>query len=401
MRAALGHSIQIALLLSLAMAARAALGAGAAPAPDSLHRAPGRVVLQLKELVVRASVLHDPLSGETVRIIPSGALGALPADRLADLLSLQAGVVARGEDLHVRGGRAGEAVTQLQGFPLEDPFRARRPELPFIAIRDAELVSGGQDAEYGGALAGVLNLRTLDPGSRWEGAASWHTDGRLGGHYDRAGARWGGPLPGIGLGVMASAEASLDDGSLPSPRTVGRQSLLGGSFGWRAYNRLAGDLKIVTPDPSSRLGLEVVASRRVDRPYDPMWSLDGYTCPCVDPDTCLRGPGYSATPKPGYDRYRAADHQTMTDERRLASILSWQRAAESQRLLLSIAWLRTRSITSLNGLDDERYITRRTRPSSGTRTPPPAIRSSSIAETSSSSAEPAATTWRSGATSST
>jgi len=86
----------------------------------------------------------------------------------------------------------------------------------------------------------VLVVRTVDPGEHWSGASLWRTDARSGTHYDRVSARLGGPLGIGGYGAVATAEAVLDDTHLPNLRTPGRHRILGGSFGWRADDRLLG-----------------------------------------------------------------------------------------------------------------------------------------------------------------
>src|SRR5206468_6125463 len=93
-------------------------------APDSA-RAPAatdsaasrRVVRRLEEVVVRASPLHDLLSSESVQLVTHQDLQSLPVDGLADAIALKAGVVVQGEELHVRGGRAGETPLLLHGLP--------------------------------------------------------------------------------------------------------------------------------------------------------------------------------------------------------------------------------------------------------------------------------------------
>ena len=69
--------------------------------PDTTGR---RVVREFPTVEVR-SLLHDLKSSETVHPIPAVTLRALPIDRLVDVIALQPGVVAQGEELHVRGGR--------------------------------------------------------------------------------------------------------------------------------------------------------------------------------------------------------------------------------------------------------------------------------------------------------
>src|SRR2546425_10447408 len=101
-----GESMMVAPLLALTLAS--------APAPDSTRR-PVRIVRRFEEVVVRAP-LHDLRSTETVHLITDEALRRLPVDRLADAIALKAGVVARGEELHVRGGRTGELKPALDGI---------------------------------------------------------------------------------------------------------------------------------------------------------------------------------------------------------------------------------------------------------------------------------------------
>ncbi len=309
----------------------------------------------LREMLVRGSRLHDVYSSETVHLIDGRAAATLPVDQVSELFALQPGVVARGEELHVRGGRTGESRTTLRGVDLGEPLRGRALELPLAALAGAELASGGLDADEGGALAGVLRLRTVDPGERWGGQIGWHSDARTGTHYDRIGGRIGGPLPRTGLGVVASAEATLDDTALPNIRTPRRRHVLGGSFGWRAHDRMLGHLKLATPPSSSRLTMELVANRRIDQPFDPMWSLNGYTTPCADPDTCSRA-AYSLVPRPGFQRYDAADHQVMTEDRGAAGAVTWEQLGERARTAVTLGWVGSRRITSLDGTDREDYL---------------------------------------------
>jgi outer membrane receptor protein involved in Fe transport len=115
-------------------------------------------------------------------------------------------------------------------------------------------------------------------------------------------------------------------------------------------------MKIASVERAGGVALELIAQRDVDRPYDPAWSLDGYTTPCADPDSCLDGPGFSPTPAPGYARYRAADHVAVTDDRRLAAVLSWSRPSARRRWSAALAWIGTRTVTSLDGRDDASYV---------------------------------------------
>jgi hypothetical protein len=336
------------------------------PLPDSTQSLadttarPPRIVRRFHEIVVRASHLHDPRSSETVHLI-SPAARSFPADRLQELLALQPGVVAQGEALHVRGGRAGEFKVLLDGVELNEPLRDRPMEIPLVATRAAELVSGGLDAEYGGALAGVLNVRTFDPSKRFEGELAWSTDGRRETEYDRVAGRSSGPLGVMGLGWVAGAEATLDGTYLPSLRSRPRHRMLGGQFGWRDDNRLLGYAKIA-PLGTPGASLQALANRHVSRPYDPMWSVDAWINFCPGVDSICPHPDIRPDPQPGYTHYRAADHKTITDERRIATILALATPPSEWRATGSLAWLHSRSITSLDGRDDFSYIVDDRRP---------------------------------------
>ena len=343
------------------------LAADSLPAPDSTARAgrppaaadsvaasTQRVVKVLEEFVVHGSLLHDPRSSQSVQQLTRESLRRLPIDDLAGAVALRAGVVARGEILHVRGGRAGDLRTTLQGIALEEPFRRRPMEVPLLALEQAELVSGGLDAAYGGGVAGVLVLQPAAPPSRPAGEILWQTDGGLDTRYDRVAGRFGLPLPGD-VAAVVTAEARLDDSYLPALRTQGRRDLLGGSFGWRANNRLLGHLRL-EHTAGSRLAVDVLASRIVDQPWNPMWTIDGYTAPDGDPESFGVGPMYSPDPLPGFSRYRAADHLAMTDERRMATVLSWTRTHGDQRTRAALGWTGLGSVTSVGGQNDERYL---------------------------------------------
>src|SRR5512144_2063284 len=92
----------------------------AAASPDTAQAR--RVVREFPALEVRA-LLPDLESSQTVHATSAAALRALPVDRVADVVALQPGVVAQGDELHVRGGRAGELAVTLDGLGLNEPLR--------------------------------------------------------------------------------------------------------------------------------------------------------------------------------------------------------------------------------------------------------------------------------------
>ena len=350
----------LAGLLHLVAAGAAADSGAPPPSPAVSDTAKARrVVRRFEEIVVRAP-FHDPRSSETVHLI-SRESQSLPVDGLRDLIALEPGVVVRGEDLHVRGGRAGELAVEVNGVALNEPLRGRPMEIPLLAVRDAELVTGGMDANYRGALAGVLDVHPVEPGARLGGVLRWSTDGRLETEYDRVAGRLDGPTGVPGLGFVAAAEATLDGTALPSLRSVSRTKTALGKFGWRDDNRLLGYLQL-SPRGSSPWKLQGFASRIVERPYDPMWSVDAWIDFCPEGDSVCAHPSIRPDPAPGHTYYRAADHNTMTDERRLLGLLTMGTPPGPRRVGAALAWARDRAVTSLDGRDDESYLWRDERP---------------------------------------
>jgi outer membrane receptor protein involved in Fe transport len=342
--AVVANILSLLLLLAVPGAADSASGEVIPPA-DSTARAP-RVVKQFPAVEVRA-LLHDLRSSQTVHELAGPALRAYPVDDLAELVALQPGVVAQGEALHVRGGRAGETLVNLNGLTLNEPLRFRAMELPLLALRSVELVSGAPESRFGGALAGVLDLHTIDPGDRLSGEWRWQSDGGLDTRFDRASARIGAPIGWMGLGVAAAADVTLDDTWLPALRSQGRHRVAGLSLGWRAENRVLGYFKLAPVAAPQRFSAQVMVSRQVHQPYDPAWSLEGWVGPGPSPSS---PPVFSPVPQAGFVRYRAADHLAMTDDRQLGALVSISTLRGSHHAALGLGWLRTRTVTSVGGV---------------------------------------------------
>ena len=344
------------LISTLALPAGAADSAAARPDSSAARRdtttasrdttsAAPRLVRTFPPVEVRA-LLPDMASSQTVHPISGAALRSFAVDNLMDVLALQPGVVAQAEELHVRGGRAGETVESLEGMTLNEPLRRRPMEVPLLALDRAELVSGAPDAQYGGGLAGVLDLHTMNPGERPAGEWRWTSDGEQSTHYERLAARAGTPLPLLGLGVVAAADATFDDGSLPRLRTLRLHDLAGIPLGWRADNRMLGFFKLAPVRAPERFSAQLLMSRRVAQPYSPDWSLDGWT---FLSNNYKDSPVFSPIEQPGYLRYRAADHLAMTDDRQLAALLKWSALGPRTHAGVGLGWLRTRGVLSVGG----------------------------------------------------
>src|SRR5262249_965526 len=182
-----------------ALLAVAPFDSTAGPAPDSAHvslRDTSRVVRHFPPVEVSAGRVQDMRSVATVHTVSADALRDLPVPARTQALAPRPGVGAAGGDLHVRGGRAGETQVTPGGLTLNEPFRDRAPEPPLMAVQRADLLAGGLDAEFTGALAGVVELHTWNPSAKPGGALRWLSTGRHGTAYDWLGGGGAPPPPG-------------------------------------------------------------------------------------------------------------------------------------------------------------------------------------------------------------
>ena len=105
-------------------------------------------------------------------------------------------------------------------------------------------------------------------------ALRWLSTGRRGTAYDWLGGRGSMPLHVAGLGLVAAGETRLDDAFLPQRPSRGRQEVLGRSFGWRNDNHVLGWAKLAPIESPQAFSVEVMGSRVVSMPYDPMITLE-------------------------------------------------------------------------------------------------------------------------------
>jgi len=293
---------------------------------------------------VSAGRVHDMRSSATVHTVSADALRDLPVTSLTQALALQRGVVAVGEDLHVRGGRAGETQVTLAGLTLNEPLRDRAPEFPLLAVERADLLAGGLDAEYTGALAGVLDVHTINPGEHPSGALRWLSTGRMGTAYDWLGGRASTPLEIAGLGIAGAAEMRLDDQFLPQRPSRGREELFGGrSVGWRNDNHVLGWAKLAPVASPQSFSIEAMGSRVVTMPYDPMITWNDSLIVYFLNQPCELCPGFLDSTTVFY---RAPDHQPMTETRRLTTLAQVTRLESSAQWRLAVSWQHATELTS-------------------------------------------------------
>ncbi len=127
--------------------------------------------LQVGEIVVTAkqSMIHKDLTS-SISVISRDQIEALPVVDFTDLLSLQAGVVGSGANIHIRGGRSNETAYMIDGMLVQDPLLGGlATNVGKDAIQEMSLLSGTFNAEYGNALSGVVNIVTRDGSENYTG----------------------------------------------------------------------------------------------------------------------------------------------------------------------------------------------------------------------------------------
>jgi outer membrane receptor for ferrienterochelin and colicin len=133
--------------------------------------------LQVGEVIVKADnpMIQKDLTS-SISVINREKIEALPVTTFTELLSLQAGVVGSGSNLHVRGGRSNEVAYMIDGMLVVDPLLGGlATQVNNDAIQEMSLLSGTFNAEYGNALSGVVNIVTRDGSDKITGKVEYRT----------------------------------------------------------------------------------------------------------------------------------------------------------------------------------------------------------------------------------
>jgi outer membrane receptor protein involved in Fe transport len=193
-----------------------------------------------KEMVVYAEepTIQRDLTSSKI-IFTSDRLKNIPnIVSVQSVLSNYPGVLMdKNDDMHVRGGRAGQVAYYYDGFSIMDPFVSGTGMriLP-SALEELSLTSGGFTAEYGDALSGVVNAVTPEGGSEYHGKLRMYQGATH--SYDVNTGTWGGlefiknrsasftfsgPVPSFDsrkFNFFVAGEYLRDNSSLPHNMTI-------------------------------------------------------------------------------------------------------------------------------------------------------------------------------------
>lgn len=104
-------------------------------------------------------------------------LAALPISRTVDAIIQLAPNTTRADSrfsggASMGGGAASENSYYINGFPVTNPLTGLgASQLPFGAIAEAQVVTGGFGAEFGRSVGGVVNIITKSGSNNWEAGA--------------------------------------------------------------------------------------------------------------------------------------------------------------------------------------------------------------------------------------
>jgi outer membrane receptor for ferrienterochelin and colicin len=233
--------------------------------------------------------LIDKKRTGTAHHVRAEDIADLPVDDFEEVIGLKAGVIAKGGELHFRGGRGGEVQFQVDGMPVRDPLVGGGISLATLAVAEVEVLTGGLDAKYGNAQSGVVIYRTKEGGDRFSGELRYITDDygsptNTYDNYDRLFVGLGGPVPIRNMNYYLSVEATFQDNY---PKTVERRSrtkLLNFiSVGDRKSNAIKLQGKIsYKPGANYKLTVELIDQETRYDNYQHSWSRDGYVQTFLD-----------------------------------------------------------------------------------------------------------------------
>jgi len=128
-----------------------------------------------KEVTITAEkpIVQKDLTAST-STIGGEMISALPVTEVGDVLRLQAGITSGSDgSLHMRGGRAGQIVYQIDGVPVTDAYDHNNAvDVSTNSIQELQVISGAFNAEYGQAMSGIVNIVTKDGDNTFKGSVA-------------------------------------------------------------------------------------------------------------------------------------------------------------------------------------------------------------------------------------
>lgn len=180
--------------------------------------------------------LVDVTEASSSKSLAADEIAKMPVETVEEVVVTQPGVVKQDDELHIRGGRADETLVLVDGVPMKDALAGTSSAkgIDSKSVSDMDLITGGWRAEYGDAMAGVINVTLKEGGETFSGFAEYGIDHLPGvvsdwEHYytDTYKLQLGGPLPGSGtwfpgerLSFFANFAGEILDTRYPNIRNM-------------------------------------------------------------------------------------------------------------------------------------------------------------------------------------
>lgn len=118
---------------------------------------------------------------QNMRQLTAETIKNMPVTTVAELMAIQVGVVSRGGQIHMRGGRTNEITYLVDGVSIKDPLGGRGAvdqamNISGNVIEDMQIIKGGFDAEFGNATSGIVNIQTKAGSDVTTGTLQYFTD---------------------------------------------------------------------------------------------------------------------------------------------------------------------------------------------------------------------------------
>ena len=238
-----------------------------------------------------ASIMVNTRETESIQKIGSEDLTDFAVDSVEEAVGRQAGVVSRGGELYVRGGRSGEVSFRVGGVAVDNPTGGGNVSVSTFSVQAVETVTGGQDPEYGNALSGVINIETREGRPNdFEFNARFFTDDfgrqdRTYTNYDRFEFGLGGPTGVPRLTWWLAGNLVFTDGENTNHayREETKVELFGlelFKYRRRQQNDVQGSLKLAysfDEQSNKKLTTEFIGNYQRREFFAPNWDVQGYT----------------------------------------------------------------------------------------------------------------------------
>jgi outer membrane receptor protein involved in Fe transport len=254
--------------------------------------------------ITGSSIMVEVKDTEFVQTIGSENLTDYAVDTVEEAVARQAGVVSRGGELHVRGGRSGEISFRIDGVAVDDPLGGNALSVGTFSVANVQTVTGGQDPEYGNALSGVVDITTKEGNpEKFELQMRFMTDDfgrqdRTFTNYDRFEVGLGGPTPIPRFTYFLSGDFRFSDqenyNRAYRPET--KVDVFGVDvfkYRRRQFNDAKGSLKLAyafDPRNQKKLTAEFTGSYTRWETFLPNWDVQGYVQTTVRMPRLEQGP---------------------------------------------------------------------------------------------------------------